>query len=64
MESVKVPGIGERIEVKFDKPVTADKLTVSPGWFDKRYRAQNNRTKSLRIELDDSITRSHHSQMR
>jgi hypothetical protein len=53
MESVKGPGIGEWIEVKVDKPVTADKLMISPGWFDSRYWAQNNRIKSMRIELDD-----------
>jgi hypothetical protein len=53
MESVPGPGIGEWIEIGFDQPVTADKLMVSPGWFDSRYWASNNRIKTMRIELDD-----------
>ena len=52
MESDKGNGAGEWLEIKFEKPVTADKLVIYPGWFDKRYWEQNNRIKSLQIELD------------
>ncbi|MBN2352650.1 MAG: hypothetical protein JXD23_08800 [Spirochaetales bacterium] len=52
-ESAPGSGNGEWIEIRFARPVTADKIVVSPGWFDKRYWILNNRIKSLSIELDD-----------
>jgi hypothetical protein len=51
-EKANGPGIGEWVEVKFLKPVTADKLVVQPGWFNKLYWITNNRLKTLMVELD------------
>jgi hypothetical protein len=53
MESVPGPGIGEWVSISFDKPITTDKLVVSPGWFDSRYWKDNNRIKRMLITLDN-----------
>ena len=52
-ENAPGSGLGEWIEIAFAKPVTADKLLVSPGWFDQRYWNLNNRIRVLAVELDD-----------
>jgi hypothetical protein len=52
MESVSGPGLGDWVKIGFKEPVTADKLVVSPGWFDSRYWKDNNRIKRMLITLD------------
>ena len=52
-ENAPGSGLGNAIEITFAKPVTADKLLVSPGWFDQRYWIIDNRLRVLAIELDD-----------
>jgi hypothetical protein len=64
MESVPGAGIGESLSISFDKSITVNKLVIDPGWFDCRYWQDNNRIKTLHIELDDySLTVGFSDQM-
>ena len=58
-------GIGEYIELTFDREVTIDAVRVMPGYFDERYWHRNNLIKTLffkggsrnvRINFDDEMT--------
>ncbi|MBN2354283.1 MAG: discoidin domain-containing protein [Spirochaetales bacterium] len=51
-EGAKGPGIGEWIEIDFEKPVKADEIRLMPGYYDPAWYKQNNRIKSLEIALD------------
>jgi hypothetical protein len=52
LEKAEGPGIGESVSIGLEEPILVDTIRVSPGWFDQRYWAQNNRVKSLEILLD------------
>jgi hypothetical protein len=52
-ENAAGAGIGSWVEVRLEQPVTIDKLTVMPGWFQSQYFRRNNRIKSMQILLDD-----------
>lgn len=45
-------GIGETVSITFTEPVTVDRISIMPGWFDAKYFQKNNRVKSLAIQSD------------
>ncbi|MBN2353756.1 MAG: hypothetical protein JXD23_14380 [Spirochaetales bacterium] len=51
-EGASGSGVGETISITFAGPVTVDRITVIPGWFDARYFRKNNRVESLEVRLD------------
>ncbi len=51
-EGASGSGFGETVTVTFTAPVTVDRISVIPGWYDARYFKKNNRVKSLEVRLD------------
>jgi len=50
LEKSDGPGIGQGITLQMEEPITVDEIKVAPGYFDPKYRANNNRVKKLRID--------------
>ncbi len=55
MEGASGSGPGQWLEITFDRPVTADGMRISPGWFDAGRWRLNNRIRTLRIDLDGYV---------